>query len=777
MSSGFTNVFGGSAVSSADVAFAEYTFASELILFWPQFSNGQPNIAARFMNLTASAAALNVSMPDAMLTTVGQDVIIFNAGSNAFNVVDSQGGAIATIATGQTYYILLNDNTTQAGGWQTVQFGVGTGSASAAALAGAGLLAVAGLLETNLSATSISSSTVLTSSARAMLLVWAGGAGTLTLPTASSAGNGFFFALANNGTGSVTVSGADQIDGSASSIFTQTQSAFIISDGSAWYTIGKGLQTNFAVTLLNLNVAGSSDITETSAQSQNVIQQFTGILTGNINVIVPATVQLYYIFNNTSGAFTLTCKTAAGTGITIDQGTHTILYCDGTNVVNAFTSTFGGGISIAAGSASSPNLNIIGSVTTGIFSPASNQIAMTANGKEVMNFISDSSAVNWLVAEATATGNAPVISAQGSDTNIGIILSPKGSGAIGMASAVILGGTINGTIIGGSSAAAITGTTITANIGFVGSLTGNVTGNITGSLTGNASTATALQNARTIGGIGFDGTANITVASATGGFTVSGGDLALGTNNLTITGSIGSTGSRVTKVWATDMQITNPIVGSITGSAATVTTNANLTGVITSTGNATSIASQTGTGTKFVVDTSPTLITPNIGVATGTSVTLSGARSFITANSETYALGLSYKSGDGVYFIGASDAVSPDLVFSQGGGVERMRLTDAGILSLGVSSYSQATNGYTAITGGYFIQGGSVSTANGSTTAVSFPKIFPNACISVVASSIGSPAGSSTNAWRLTGAPSTTGFSVVNNTTGTSTFSWMALGY
>ena len=64
--------------------------------------------------------------------------------------------------------------------------------------------------------------------------------------------------------------------------------------------------------------------------------------------------------------------------------------------------------------------------------------------------------------------------------------------------------------------------------------------------------------------------------------------------------------------------------GSITGNAATVTTNASLTGPITSSGNATSIASQTGTGTKFVMDTSPTLVTPNIGVATGTSLTLSG---------------------------------------------------------------------------------------------------------------------------------------------------------
>ena len=61
--------------------------------------------------------------------------------------------------------------------------------------------------------------------------------------------------------------------------------------------------------------------------------------------------------------------------------------------------------------------------------------------------------------------------------------------------------------------------------------------------------------------------------------------------------------------------------GSCTGNSATVTTNANLTGVITSVGNATSIASQTGTGTKFVVDTSPTLVTPVLGTPTSGTLT------------------------------------------------------------------------------------------------------------------------------------------------------------
>lgn len=60
-------------------------------------------------------------------------------------------------------------------------------------------------------------------------------------------------------------------------------------------------------------------------------------------------------------------------------------------------------------------------------------------------------------------------------------------------------------------------------------------------------------------------------------------------------------------------------------SAITAADVPNLTGVITSNSSGvTSITSQTGTGSKFVVDDSPVLITPDIGVAVGTSLTLSG---------------------------------------------------------------------------------------------------------------------------------------------------------
>ena len=57
-------------------------------------------------------------------------------------------------------------------------------------------------------------------------------------------------------------------------------------------------------------------------------------------------------------------------------------------------------------------------------------------------------------------------------------------------------------------------TNVLTAVSFVGALTGNVTGNASGSsgsCTGNAATATALATARTIAGVSFDGTGNISL--------------------------------------------------------------------------------------------------------------------------------------------------------------------------------------------------------------------------------------------------------------------------
>ena len=85
------------------------------------------------------------------------------------------------------------------------------------------------------------------------------------------------------------------------------------------------------------------------------------------------------------------------------------------------------------------------------------------------------------------------------------------------------------------------------------------------------------------------------------------------TSTIAATGAVTGSNLSGTNTGDQTISLTGGVTGSGTGSfAATVVTNANLTGVITSVGNATSIASQTGTGSTFVVSGSPTITTPVI---------------------------------------------------------------------------------------------------------------------------------------------------------------------
>lgn len=88
---------------------------------------------------------------------------------------------------------------------------------------------------------------------------------------------------------------------------------------------------------LSKSVAGGATVTLTAAEAGYGIIEFTGALTANIAVVVPSVSGQWIIKNATTGAYTLTVKTAAGTGVAITQGTAWQVYCDGTNVVDGIT--------------------------------------------------------------------------------------------------------------------------------------------------------------------------------------------------------------------------------------------------------------------------------------------------------------------------------------------------------------------------------------------------------------------------------------------------------
>jgi len=83
---------------------------------------------------------------------------------------------------------------------------------------------------------------------------------------------------------------------------------------------------------ISIDVSGNTDVTLDYEQNFNQIIELTGTLTGNISVIVPDLPYFWVIYNNTSGAFTLTWKTSGGTGLTITQGDRVFLYSEGVDV-------------------------------------------------------------------------------------------------------------------------------------------------------------------------------------------------------------------------------------------------------------------------------------------------------------------------------------------------------------------------------------------------------------------------------------------------------------
>jgi hypothetical protein len=204
-------------------------------------------------------------------------------------------------------------------------------------------------------------------------------------------GAGWFCQIRNNGTGILTITpaGTDTIDGNANQQLQLTESLVIVSNGTGWNTFGYGRSNSFAYTLLSLSVTGGTT-TLSATQAANTIQIYGGTLTSNQIVVVPSTVQLYAITNNTTGAYTFTVKTAVGGGATvvIGQSATVILVCDGTNVYAASGSGGGGSssfssITLGNGSTSVPSLKFSGDLNSGIYLPSTSQVGMVAANTQV----------------------------------------------------------------------------------------------------------------------------------------------------------------------------------------------------------------------------------------------------------------------------------------------------------------------------------------------------------------------------------------------------------
>jgi hypothetical protein len=381
----FTSPFTGQVIQPTDVSFRAITLSVTTTLSWPINGSDTDNAAARIMNVTATAGSLLLKMPPANQTSVGQDALIRNVGATTFTVADYNGNTIVAVASGEAKYIYITTNATEAGTWGIISFGVGSSSADAATLAGYGLKAISTTLNQSHTVQTFSNNYTVLDTDRAASYVWTGGSGTLSLTAATTLGNDWFFMVRNGGTGTLTVTPAGGlINGAASIALQPSDSAFVVCSGAAFFTVGLGRSTQFNFTQLTKAVVSGS-YTLTASEASNVVQKYTGTLSGNVTVNLPQTVQVYYITNQTDGGgsgYQITFTTGSGGATaTIPAGQQVILLCDSVNLLNASTIAAGAvNVSLVDGTAGAPSLNFANETSTGIYRPGSGEFGIAVLG-------------------------------------------------------------------------------------------------------------------------------------------------------------------------------------------------------------------------------------------------------------------------------------------------------------------------------------------------------------------------------------------------------------
>lgn len=310
---------------------------------------------------------------------------------------------------------------------------------------------------------------------------------------------------------------------------------------STWgTTINSNLTTIDAAIggVLSLSVAGSADVTLSNTQASYRVITCTGTLTGNINLIVPARTSTFVIFNNTSGAYTLTVKVSGGTGVAVGQGYRHLLYTDGTNVYDTqsevsslrvvsgltvagsgitvtgnstITGTLTGltGLTVASGSVSLPSGSVANSaLANSSVTIGSTSVSLGSTASTIAGLTSITAATHYHGASGSVVGAATFYNA----TSGSIVLQPT-TGALG--SSVITMPALTGTmtVLGNTT----TGSGSTLVLASSPSLTTPALGVATG-------TSLALNGA-TLGtnALAVTGTANISGNTIVGGQLWAGG--------------------------------------------------------------------------------------------------------------------------------------------------------------------------------------------------------------------------------------------------------------
>jgi hypothetical protein len=123
----------------------------------------------------------------------------------------------------------------------------------------------------------------------------------------------------------------------------------LMGDGDQAGLWGQTTNTNLG-TLVEQAITGVVTITMSNAnytltsfngvtdEARNAVLVVSGSNSAVRDVIPPVVEKLYTVVNNTSGGFAIRVIGASGTGVSIPSGITTLVYCDGTNFIEAMSS-------------------------------------------------------------------------------------------------------------------------------------------------------------------------------------------------------------------------------------------------------------------------------------------------------------------------------------------------------------------------------------------------------------------------------------------------------
>jgi len=333
-------------------------------------------------------------------------------------------------------------------------------------------------------------------------------------------------------TGNATIGGDLTITGDDLTMGTNTSGAALIADGTNFNPvvisgdISIGTSGTAAIgsgVIVNDDVNASAAIAFSKMADLTASRALVSDGSGDVSVSAVTSTEIGYLDGVSSGIQTqldgkasstyvpttitiadestdTTCFPLFVTAATGDLGPKTASGLTFNSNTDVLSGTFSGGLTgNVTGNASGSSGSCTGNAATATsLETARNIGGVSFDGTGNINLPGVNTSGNQDTSGTAAIATTVTVADESTDTSCNVLFTTAATGNLGPKSGTNL--TFN------SDTGILTAT------GFAGALTGNVTGNASGSsgsTTGNAATATALETARNIGGVSFDGTGNI----------------------------------------------------------------------------------------------------------------------------------------------------------------------------------------------------------------------------------------------------------------------------